>query len=99
MHVCAKVECRDKHENEQHQTQNATNAHIAERIRGCVISTSDNRATIILGCVKHVITRDQAIALGTRLLEVGIGTTVYEARAINAKIGELVFEARRSQHG
>lgn len=66
-------------------------------IRGRVVGLPDNRCFVVLGGVEHVIDRDQAIALGTRLLEVGIGTTFHDERAINAKIGDLVCEARSNR--
>lgn len=63
---------------------------------GRVVSVPHRDAAyLVLGDVEHVISREQAIMLGTRLLEVGIGTNYAEERAINAQIGDLIAKGRK----
>lgn len=69
---------------------------VARWLYGRVVTLPENRVCVVLDDDReHVISRDQAIALGTRLLEVGIGTTYADERAINAQIGDLVCAAKR----
>lgn len=74
-------------------------AGIAAWIRGRVVAVEPGCVNIRLGGVEHMVTRAQAIALGTRLLETGIGTNFASEREINSQIGDLVAQARTLQHG
>lgn len=70
-------------------------AGVAAWMRGRVVSIPHRAAAVvIMGDIEHVISREQAVALGTRLLEVGIGTTYADERSINARIADLVMEAK-----
>lgn len=62
----------------------------AKWIRGRVIANGPTRCVVILGNVEHGMSREQAIAMGVRLLEVGIGTSYTEEREVNAAIGDIV---------
>ena len=49
---------------------------------------------VTLGGVSHVISREQAVALAGRLLQVGIGTDTHDQRAVCALIGDAICERR-----
>lgn len=67
----------------------------AQWIRGRVISLPENHVCIKLGeGIEYVISRQQAVALATRLLETGIGTNYAQEREINAMIGDIICDAR-----
>jgi hypothetical protein len=69
-------------------------------IYGRVQSLPEGRVLVTLTDDReNVISREQAIMLGTRLLEVSIGTTYTEERAINAQIGDLICAARDIANG
>lgn len=76
----------------------AKGASPARWVLGRVQSLPEGRALVTLDDDReHVITRAQAVALGTRLLEVGIGTSFTDERAINARIGDIISEWRQRQ--
>lgn len=73
-------------------------AGVASWVRGRVVSIPHRCAAMVtLGGTEHVISREQAVALGTRLLEVGIGTSFMEERAVNARIAEIISAWERNK--